>query len=228
MNRWQLERDSLLRRWYGRISRPDRIYGRAWPDPIKRSDYLEVPKPAYLPASVHIHCLVWRGRLSTAGYGHLLLEGKSLLAHRTAYLQACGPLDDNIHLRHVCGRPYCIQPAHMYTGKPLPPPDTTPSPLHYPALLAAQPRPTPAATVRNLLAGLQTSGLSPPHIHRMPTHTNHEGDKTLQHRPRSIGASVAPPCYHSPDINHTIKERPTHDPEKQDHARILASKKSRP
>lgn len=67
MNRWQLERDSLLRRWYSRISRPDRIYGRAWPDPIKRSDYLEVPKPAYLPASVHVHCFVWRGRLSTAG-----------------------------------------------------------------------------------------------------------------------------------------------------------------
>lgn len=116
----------------------------------------------------------------------------------------------------------------MYAGKPLPPPDTTPSPLHYPALLLTKPRPTPAATVRNLLTGLHASGLSPPHIHRMPAHPNHEGDTNLQHPPRSIGAAVAPPCYHSRRNVHILKERPTHDPDKQDHARILASKESRP
>ena len=114
MNKWHLERDALLRRWYGRVPQPLRTFGRAWPKPIQPTDYLMVPPPQ---ADAH-NCQIWRGKLSKAGYGHLLLDGQSLLAHRTAYLQENGPLSRELVLRHSCHRPYCIQPEHMYTGKP--------------------------------------------------------------------------------------------------------------
>ena len=113
MNKWHLERDSLIRRWYGRIPQALRSYGRAWPQPIKPTDYLAVPPPQ---ADAN-NCHIWRGKLSKAGYGHLLLDGQSVLAHRTAYLQVHGPMPREMLLHHTCDRPYCIQPAHMYTGK---------------------------------------------------------------------------------------------------------------
>ena len=116
MNKWHVERDALLRRWYGRIPRPLRVYGRAWPEPVKPTDYLMVPPPQ---ADLH-KCHIWRGKLYKAGYGHILLDGQSVLAHRTAYLQEHGPLPREMLLHHTCDRPYCIQPAHMYTGRPTP------------------------------------------------------------------------------------------------------------
>ena len=112
MNKWQVERDALFRRWYGRIPGPLRSYGRSWPQPVRPTDYLQVPPPQ---ADANM-CHIWRGKLCKYGYGHLLLDNNSVLAHRTAYIQANGPLPKEDMLHHTCDRPYCVQPAHMYTG----------------------------------------------------------------------------------------------------------------
>ena len=119
MNKWQLERDALLRRWYGRIPGPMRSYGRSWPQPIRPTDYLQVPPPQ---ADAEM-CHIWRGKLCKNGYGHLLLDKNSVLAHRTAYLQAIGSLAKDAMLHHTCDRPYCVQPAHMYTGRTMQSPE---------------------------------------------------------------------------------------------------------
>ena len=106
-NEYPCLRDCLIRWHYGEIAT-------AWPVPpggtrFEDMHLLAVPPPVnnHLPAAGD--CLLWRGSLTGGGYA----QGQR---HRQAYLKAnwLGHTPHNIN--HLCHRPFCVQPGHLYEG----------------------------------------------------------------------------------------------------------------
>ena len=62
------------------------------------------------------HCMVWKYGLNLDGYGVLTIEGKQEMAHRAAYMQTRGETPEDRQVNHLCDRPYCVQPSHLYAG----------------------------------------------------------------------------------------------------------------
>src|SRR6185369_1811892 len=68
-------------------------------------------------------CWAWTGVKNAAGYGTLMVEddsipsgGKPMLAHRLSYLIFVGQIAKGQVVRHLCHKPYCVNPAHLATG----------------------------------------------------------------------------------------------------------------
>ena len=120
MRDYTKERDLVLQRWYGANPQPRHSgVNRDWPSPIReRQDVLTVRPPVNNPFRIYGHCLVWKYTLNKDGYGVLTVAGKQELAHRTAFIQAFGDIPEESQINHLCDRPYCIQPAHLYPGTP--------------------------------------------------------------------------------------------------------------
>ena len=51
------------------------------------------------------------------GYGKLTVDGERLLGHIVAYAQAIGKISYKKQINYLCDRPYCLQPALLYTGE---------------------------------------------------------------------------------------------------------------
>ena len=114
MTDFKIERDAILHRWYGLNQA---ALGKRPAGPIKQSDYLGIPIPVNLPFQVLGCCLVWKYSLNQTGHG-MLTGGQDQLAHREAFIQTHGGIPEGIHINHLCNRPYCVQPAHLYAGDP--------------------------------------------------------------------------------------------------------------
>ena len=114
MTNFTIERDAILQRWYG-LNRA--ASGRRPAGPIKQSDYLGIQIPVNLPFQVWGYCLVWKYSLNQTGHG-MLTGGHDQLAHRQAFIQAHGAIPEGMQINHLCNRPYCVQPAHLYAGDP--------------------------------------------------------------------------------------------------------------
>ena len=115
---YKVERNAVLKRWYGEISRPGRRKGTSWPNPIGSDDYVGIPTPVNAPFAHFLQgdCLVWVHALDRGGYGKLTVEGERHLAHRVAYAKAVGGISSEQQINHLCDRSYCVQPAHLYAG----------------------------------------------------------------------------------------------------------------
>lgn len=116
---WKIERDALVRRFYG--ERQDLLGRKRQPRGTVRElvedDYLGIPTPVNNPfiyAGVG-ECLIWLWGMNRGGYGLLSFEGRSYLAHRVAFEQSRGIVADG-QINHLCNRPFCLQPAHLYEG----------------------------------------------------------------------------------------------------------------
>lgn len=62
------------------------------------------------------HCLLWPYALNSAGYGHLMHEGKNVLAHRMVCEAINGPSPhDKQEAAHLCGNGHkgCVNPLHL-------------------------------------------------------------------------------------------------------------------
>lgn len=68
------------------------------------------------PFTPYGYCMVWKYRLNRDGYGTVTIGGKQELAHRAVFIQTRGPLPADRQVNHLCNRPYCIQPSHLYAG----------------------------------------------------------------------------------------------------------------
>lgn len=54
-------------------------------------------------------CWLWRGSLTTDGYGHIGWRK----AHRLTYTAANGPIAAGMQLDHLCRVRHCVNPAHL-------------------------------------------------------------------------------------------------------------------
>ncbi len=84
---------------------------------IKADEYWPAPPPANLPVQPTGDCLIWTGRLNGDGYGTGNFPNGVHLAHVQAYAQSrkTNPKLGR-SICHLCHRPYCIQPSHLYEG----------------------------------------------------------------------------------------------------------------
>ena len=82
---------------------------------VRPNDYLAVPPPLNLTAHPIGNCLIWIWTLNPGGYGTSSFPGKEQLAHRQTFYQSRGKRP-KLSVLHLCHRPYCIQPSHLYEG----------------------------------------------------------------------------------------------------------------
>ena len=61
-------------------------------------------------------CLVWTGTKDRDGYGKVTWYGRTMRAHRVAYLLANGNIPSGSHVCHSCDRPECVTPKHLWLG----------------------------------------------------------------------------------------------------------------
>lgn len=58
-------------------------------------------------------CWLWRGAAAGGGYGHLLVDGRFVQAHRYAYETLIGPIPEGLELDHLCRVRRCVRPEHL-------------------------------------------------------------------------------------------------------------------
>ena len=75
------------------------------------------PLPPNLLVPPHGDCLIWRGRITPTGYGVGTFPTGLKRAHQQAFAQSRGRRP-SAHILHLCARPFCIQPSHLYEGTP--------------------------------------------------------------------------------------------------------------
>jgi hypothetical protein len=62
-------------------------------------------------------CHLWTGAVNAFGYGKCATgNNKWKLAHRIAYEQAKGKIDQSLSVLHLCDTPSCVNPEHLYLG----------------------------------------------------------------------------------------------------------------
>ena len=100
-------RDCLVRWYYGEAAMaglpPEK--GTA----IRDRDLFPVPPPINNALYAYGDCLLWRGRLNSGGYA-----GNR---HRQVFEEVSGEkLRHSQQVHHLCQRPFCLQPGHLYAG----------------------------------------------------------------------------------------------------------------
>lgn len=61
-------------------------------------------------------CTFWEGAKDYGGYGVASLNGKTITAHKKAYVLAKGPVPAGMVIRHTCHNKCCINPDHLVVG----------------------------------------------------------------------------------------------------------------
>ena len=63
-------------------------------------------------------CIEWQARLTTRGYGHVNIGGRTYLAHRVAWVISEGQIPGGLCVLHHCDNPICVNAAggHLFLG----------------------------------------------------------------------------------------------------------------
>ena len=106
-NEHECLRDCLVRWYYGEAAT-------AGPPPergitIRDRDLFPVPPPVNNALYAYGDCLLWRGSLNFGGYA-----GNR---HRQVLEEVSGEkVQSRRQVNHLCQRPFCLQPGHLYAG----------------------------------------------------------------------------------------------------------------
>jgi hypothetical protein len=58
-------------------------------------------------------CWLWLGHRDRGGYGSLIIQRRTRIAHRVSYEAFVGPIPAGLELDHLCRVPACVNPAHL-------------------------------------------------------------------------------------------------------------------
>ena len=58
-------------------------------------------------------CWIWRGSLTTRGYGQFYFDNKLVTAHRWIYEQLIAPVPVELVVDHLCFDKRCVRPSHL-------------------------------------------------------------------------------------------------------------------
>ena len=58
-------------------------------------------------------CLIWTGPLDKDGYGTFYLRRKGRRAHRVAWFNMNGPIEEGMVINHVCRNRACVNHQHL-------------------------------------------------------------------------------------------------------------------
>ena len=113
---YRTERNALVERFYG--APPATMSGsRRGSSAISPQDGYGLPAPLNAPYPLYGHCLAWAYSLRDEGYGMTSVDGPPQRVHRLVYIQTRGSIpEDRPQINHLCDRPYCFQPSHLYAG----------------------------------------------------------------------------------------------------------------
>ena len=100
-------RDCLIRWYYGKAATAGLPPERG--TTIRDRDLFPVPPPINNALYAYGDCLLWRGPLNSGGYA-----GNR---HRRVFEDVSGEkLRPSQQVHHLCQRPFCLQPGHLYPG----------------------------------------------------------------------------------------------------------------
>ena len=80
---------------------------------IRPTEYVGIPVPPGLSTPLNPSCLAWRWKLRGGGYGTLQGRGAHVIAFEQTRERA---VRKERQVNHLCNRPFCVQPAHLYEG----------------------------------------------------------------------------------------------------------------
>lgn len=63
-------------------------------------------------------CWLWQGGKTTAGYGTVYVDGKTVYVHRVSHEAYIGPIPDGYQIDHLCRVRNCYNPAHLEAVTP--------------------------------------------------------------------------------------------------------------
>ncbi|WP_143806189.1 HNH endonuclease, partial [Oenococcus oeni] len=62
-------------------------------------------------------CWLWKKCRDKGGYGRVVINGKSMRAHRISYILVYGYIpEDRPNVLHICDAPACCNPSHLVAG----------------------------------------------------------------------------------------------------------------
>lgn len=63
-------------------------------------------------------CWLWTAGKDKRGYGKFSAQGKTVRAHRYAYVLFNGPIPSELFVCHKCDVPGCVSPQHLWLDNP--------------------------------------------------------------------------------------------------------------